>query len=153
MKTFSRRSAGLLLMTLAGGQAMRPRDAHGQSVKPDFAPGQEWSIKSASPSTVKVIIGKIETFGDKTCISISIVDIPSPSGPAGAGGVAQVGHAPFEASTLADSVDRLLAVDVPPAADFASGYAQWREARGGMFTISVEQAVEAIFQIVATVPK
>ncbi len=43
---------------------------------PNFAEGQEWSIKSAPHSTIKAIIGRIEPWKNKIAVHVSIVDIP-----------------------------------------------------------------------------
>jgi hypothetical protein len=115
---------------------------------PQFVPGQEWSNKSALPTTAKVIIGRVEPFGDRVCISVSIVDIPIPPGAPGAGGVTQIAHIPFDESVLAASVDQLFATGVSPAASFKIGYKQWKDAKGGIFTISVEKAIRTMFQTV-----
>ncbi len=53
--------------------------AHAETVSapiPDFAPGQEWSIKSTSPTTAKVVIGRVEAWQNTVCVSVSIVDVP-----------------------------------------------------------------------------
>jgi len=46
----------------------------------NFVVGQEWSIKSASGTTAKIIIGRLEPWRDRVCVSVSIVDIPTPQG-------------------------------------------------------------------------
>ena len=63
---------------------------------PDLSVGQEWSVKSTPPTSVKVIIGRIDPGPNgATIVSVSIVDIPPGEGPR------SVGHAPFDAlSTL-----------------------------------------------------
>ena len=38
--------------------------------QPDFAPGQIWSIKSASPTTSKVVIGRIESWNGKVVVGL-----------------------------------------------------------------------------------
>jgi hypothetical protein len=114
----------------------------------DLAPGQEWSIKSASLTTAKVIIGRVEPWRDTVAVSVSIVDIPIRQGEPGAGGVTQIAHIPFEKSALTASIDRLLATGVSPAPSFESGYKQWQDAKGGIFTIGVEKAIEIMFQTI-----
>jgi hypothetical protein len=125
--------------------------AHAQTASaptPDLAAGQEWSIKSASPTTAKVIIGRVEPWRDKVSVSVSIVDIPIPQGNPDAGGVTQIAHVPFVKSALAASVDRLLATGVSPAPLFESGYKQWHDAKGGIYTIGAEKAIEIMFQTI-----
>jgi len=117
---------------------------YGQSLSaqdlPDFAVGQEWLIKSIPPGTVKVIIGRIEPCRDKVVVHVSIVDLPAPQ-EAGALRVSQIAHAPFEKSALAASLDKLIATGVPPAQNFESGYEQWKEHKGGIYTVSIAQAL------------
>ena len=115
---------------------------------PDFAPGQEWSIKSSFPTTAKVVIGRVETFGNKVCVSISVIDVPIPQGAPGAGGATQIAHMPFDEVALAASVDSLVATGVPPSSQFESGYKQWQDAKGGVFTISVEKAIQIVFETI-----
>lgn len=115
---------------------------------PALTAGQEWSIKSSSGSTAKIIIGRVEPWRNRVCVSVSIVDIPIPLGAPGAGGVTQIAHIPFDEAALAASVDKLLATGVPPAPSFESGYKQWRDAKGGIYTISVEKAIEIMFQTI-----
>jgi len=111
---------------------------------PDFAPGQEWSIRSTAPTTAKVIIGRVEPWGgDRIAVSVSIVDVPNPQG-----GVTVISHVPFDKTALAGSVDKLVATGVSPDPGFEGGYKQWRDAKGGIFTISVEKAIEIVFQTI-----
>jgi hypothetical protein len=113
-----------------------------------LAVGQMWSIRSASPTTVKIIIGRVEPWENKVCVNVSIVDIPIPEGLPGAGGVMQIAHAPFDKAALAASVDHLVSKKASPDSGFESGYEQWKSAKGGIFTVSVEKVVEAMFQTI-----
>jgi hypothetical protein len=110
---------------------------------PDFAPGQEWSIKSEPQSTAKVIIGRIEPWNGKVAVHVSVIDIPAPASPH-AVRITEVAHSPFEKMALAASVDRLLATDVAPLQDFEGGYQQWKENHGGIYTISVAEMIELL---------
>jgi hypothetical protein len=116
---------------------------------PGLAPGQQWSIKSTSPTTAKVIIDRLEPWHGKTAVHISIIDLPVPQGLRGAGGTTVVTHMPFEQSALAASLDRLLATGVSPPSGFESGYKSWHDANGGIFTVSVEKAIEFTLQTLA----
>jgi hypothetical protein len=49
---------------------------------------------------------------------------------------------------LAASVDRIIATGASPPLNFDSGYKQWQDAKGGIFTISVEKAIELMFQTI-----
>ncbi len=119
--------------------------AHAQAATtpvPDFAPGQEWSIKSASPLPAKVVVGRVETWQDKTVVHVSILDVPIQAGTPGAGAITEIAHMPFEKSALAASVDRLVATGVSPSPNFEAGYEGWQSAKGGVFTITVPQAID-----------
>jgi hypothetical protein len=112
----------------------------GSTADSGFAVGQEWSIKSSIPSTAKVIIGRIEPWRDRVAVHVSIIDIPL-SQETGALRISEIAHIPFEESALAASVDKLLATGAPPARDFDSGYKQWKEHNGGIFTVSIAEAM------------
>src|SRR5450432_4861642 len=103
---------GLLtaLMIASVGFDVRAETAGGPA--PEFAVGQEWSIKSASPTTAKAVIDRLEPWHEKVVAHVSIVDLPIPQGLPGAGGTTVIGHMPFERSAFAASVDRLLAINV-----------------------------------------
>lgn len=126
--------------------------AFGQTVGPQnpaLAPGQMWSIKSVSPTTIKVIIGRLEDLNGKSAVHIALVDVPVPAGAPGAGGVIRVGHMPFEQAALAASLGELISTGVSPGPNFESGYTQWRSARGGIYTIGVAEAVATLFEALA----
>jgi hypothetical protein len=109
-------------------------------VDPDFAVGQEWSLKSSTLSTAKIVIGRIEPWKNKIAIHVSIIDIAMSSSEAGLR-LTTIAHIPFEKSALAASVDKLLLTGVVPPPKFETGYRQWKEQNGGIFTISVAQAI------------
>ena len=111
------------------------------AASPDFAVGQEWSIKS---STAKAVIGRIESWKDKTAVHVSIVDIPPSLAAARANQLTRIDHMPFEKSALAASVSKLLSTDVPPSPNFEAGYKRWKEQNGGIFSISVTQAIGVV---------
>lgn len=52
-----------------------------------------------------------------------------------------VSHMPFEMSAIAGSVDQLLESDVAPGAEFEEGYQVWKSEKGGIYSITVMQAV------------
>jgi hypothetical protein len=97
---------------------------------------------------VKVVIDRLEPWLEKVVVHVSIVDLPIPRGVPGAGGTTVIGHMPFEQSALAASVDRLLATSVSPPPSFEAGYKNWQDAKGGIFTVSVEKAIEFTLQAI-----
>lgn len=132
-------AAALLLLIALPARAADPRD---------FAPGQLWSIKSTATTTMRIVVGKVEPLGEHTVVHVSVTAIKGFPDVPGLGAFEGIGHMPFDAEALARSVDRLLASDVEPAADFLAGYATWRSEKGGVFTSSVPQAVDATYRSV-----
>lgn len=117
-----------------------------QDPAPVLTPGQIWSIKAASPTTAKVVINRVEPWERQVVVHVSLIDVPIPRHMPGAGGTTIIGHMPFERSALAASVDHLLATGASPASSYESGYKEWQAAKGGVFTIHVEQAIIFVFQ-------
>jgi hypothetical protein len=114
-----------------------------------FAPGQVWSVKSAQPTSVKAVIGRVEPFnGGGMVIHVSLIDVPIPAGLPNAGGTTAIGHMPFDQAAFSASVGRLVGANAATDPAFESGYAQWRAAQGGVFTISIPQALEFAFQAI-----
>jgi hypothetical protein len=115
-------------------------DVQVNTVNPQFAVGQEWSLRSARPSSIKIVIGLIEPWNDKVAIHVSVVGIPRLQA-AGTSSFSTIAHLPIERSALAASVDKLLATHVLPAQSFDAGYNEWKEKRGGIYTIPVAQVL------------
>jgi hypothetical protein len=111
----------------------------------DFAPGQLWSVKGAA---LKVIVGKVEPLRDRTVVHVSVTGISGFPALPGIGDFDAVSHMPFDAAALAASVDRLLASDATPLRDFEIGYAEWKSNAGGVYGLSVPQAVEATWRAI-----
>ena len=104
-----------------------------------LAVGQVWSIKATPPTPARVIIGRIEPWGDgKTAVSISVVDVPTDQGPV------MLPHAPYDAAALAGSLDQLVATGRPSPNGFETGYQAWKDAHGGVFTVPVDKMVAMI---------
>lgn len=108
---------------------------------PNFAVGQQWSIRSSPQSTAKIVIGRIEPWRDKIVVHVAIVDIPLLPSADAATKLTEIAHVPFEQSALAGSVGDLIAIAVTPPPDFEAGYRQWKEQQGGVFTVSVSQVI------------
>ncbi len=119
--------------------------AHAQEA---LAPGQIWSIKSAQPTSAKAVIGRIEPLNGSIVVHISIIDVPIPAGLPNAGGTTTIGHMPFDQAAFAASVDRLVGANAATSSAFEDGYRNWQAAKGGFFTISVQQALEVAFETI-----
>jgi hypothetical protein len=110
--------------------------------KPAFQAGQMWTVKG---SDIRIVVGRVEPFAkDKTAVSITVLSVPCPA-QAGCK-TTVVAHAPFDADTLAGSVDRLVATDASTAPQFEQGYANWKQAHGGVFTVPVSQLPDLLFK-------
>ena len=106
--------------------------------------GQKWTVKDSSST---IVIGAIEPFATgKTAISVSVFDVPCPA--AASCTTTIVGHAPFDSQALAQSVDRLVADHAATAPNFDAGYANWKQAKGGIFTIPVSQLPDLLFKAI-----
>ena len=61
-----------------------------------------------------------------------------------------VAHAPFDAEVLANSVDKLVGTSSQTAPQFDQGYANWKQANGGVFTVPVSKLPEILFKTTGT---
>jgi hypothetical protein len=110
-----------------------------------FKPGQVWSIKPRGLSPTRIVVVKIEAWNETVAIHVSLNDVRIPADLPGGGRLTNIGHMPFAKAALEASVDELLATSGTPEPDFEVSYARWRQDNGGIFTVSVDQAVRALF--------
>jgi len=109
--------------------------------------GQVWAYRTRPGDQGSTLtIGRLEesaVAGRVVHISVSDVHIKNPRI---AGGYStQLPHAPFSETAIEQSVTELVGKASPPP-DFEAGYQQWQQARGGVFTISVAEAVDFVEQ-------
>ena len=106
-----------------------------------FAPEQEWAYDTRPEDTGStLVIGKIEPLPHVRVIHIHVkgANIRNPRAP---GGVSHaLGHMPISEEALRRSVTRLVGPAAVDAA-FTGGYEQWVRNEGGVFTISVREAI------------
>jgi hypothetical protein len=121
--------------------------AYAQTVA--FEVGQVWSLKAPMDPAARIRVGRIENEGQTVHISLWGQPIEA-TGPLGSPLVA--GHLPISAEALADSVDRVVAEQPPEGLSFEEGYSQWRDAQGGVFTISVAEIVTVMVEMIAGTP-
>src|SRR6185312_9009456 len=111
-----------------------------------FQPGQRWTVKN---SDIRIVVGRVEPFvKGKTAVSISVLNVPCP--PEAGCKATVVAHAPFDAEVLADSVDKLVSTNAQTAPQFDQGYANWKQANGGVFTVPVSKLPELLFKATGT---
>jgi hypothetical protein len=102
--------------------------------------GQVWTIQNAPSEATRVWIGRIEAFGNAdTAVHITLYDLPRIGGFGG-----EVSHLPFDEATLRRSLDTLIASDQPNRPNFEMGYDNWKDAEGGVFTITVSEVYETV---------
>lgn len=106
-----------------------------ESVASPFAVGQEWSLKGAP---AKIVIGRIEQWKRQRIVHVSIVDIPTRRGKIQ---FSTIAHVPFTAAALTASVDCLVETNVRVLDGFEVGYREWKEHRGGVYTLTVDRVI------------
>lgn len=118
----------------------------GQSIPPPYSQGQVWEYKTRvgdEGSLLKIQRIEREPAGSKlgAIYHISVVGfhLRNPAI------VPMLPHAPVSQQTLDESVTRLSTIDrsFPPA---DPGIAEWKQAKGGVFTITVAEIVEILDQ-------
>lgn len=111
---------------------------------PALAEGQMWTIRDVLEHT-RLVVARTEHEGTIVHISVFGVDVPeSAYGPATR---ITIAHLPFARSSLAHSVLSLISTDATPAAAFEDGYAQWKQAKGGIFTLSVKEVIDTLIEM------
>ena len=134
------KSAVIIFMTLL----MSIAPAASQTIS--FEAGQKWTVKDGS---MTIVIGVIEPFGsNRTAISVSVLNVPCP--PQAGCTTTNVAHAPFDSQALSQSVDKLVDTHGSLAADFAQGYKNWKDAKGGIFTIPVSKLPDLLLQTLSS---
>jgi hypothetical protein len=110
----------------------------GQAAAADFMVGETRACLSGDPSEqLRVTIGRVEPYGKGlTVVHVSLFN----KAPAAA--FSGIAHAPVEAQVLAKSCPTVEAEVIPLSPMFETGYGQWREAKGGIFTIPIDQIYE-----------
>jgi len=133
--------------------ALGERVAAGESqpADADFQVGQRWSYRTRpqEPEST-LIIGRVENdpkLGSVIHVSVIGLRLKNPRAEGGFGNVAA--HLPISPKALRDSVIARVG-DAVPDADFERGYAMWRDAGGGVFTVSVREAVQFVEDTLAS---
>lgn len=132
-------------MLIASVLAFGPAAAQSPDVM--FEVGQSWTFEDAPQEESRLVIGAIQDDGDQQIIHVQIAPIPFRANADGfvIGGL--VGHMPFAPEAVRKSVIALVDTDVAVSPEFKTGMKQWRDAEGGVFTISVGQAVDFVYEI------
>jgi hypothetical protein len=109
-----------------------------------YRPGQVWAFHAstvAPGATLTILrVENHEQFGKIVHISVSGVRLPK--------GGTSIGHMPFAEASIDRSVTKMIH-DGDGIVKTNEGYDQWREERGGVFTISVADGINSIKQAIA----
>jgi len=126
----------LAVLPLVGWAAVNIQEKH-------LKVGQEWQFEGrpVDPHPTLVIVGieQLPKAGEVVHVSVRGVRIANPRA---AGGFSDnLPHMPFSRTAVERSVTKLLhdSVALPP---YQEGYDQWKNAHGGVFTISVREALD-----------
>ena len=109
-----------------------------------YAVGQVWEYRTAPQDQGSLIrIQEIEPRGpdDEPVFHISMINIHAADG----GLIPEIQHLPVSRETLDSSVTRLSDSDAG-FPDYRAGLEQWRQARGGVFTITLAEIGDVIRQ-------
>lgn len=107
--------------------------------------GQEWRFEGRPddphPTLVIDRIEELPNIGEVVHVSLRGVRIRNPRAPGGFSD--QLPHMPFARQALEKSVTVMLhdSVALPP---YQEGYAEWKRARAGAFSISVREALDYV---------
>ena len=109
-----------------------------------FKPGQVWRYhtRDVEPNSTLTVC-RVETVGDQTVVHISLADVRVRVAGAPDGISPVIGHMPVAEAALESSVTQLVAEDAA-LPGFEEGYAQWKEAKGGFWTLPVAECVAAM---------
>jgi len=129
----------LAVLVLAGvGVACRKAQSSIPPVASKYHPGQVWNFKTPRDQPdAKLTILLVESYpkiGTVVHVAVSGVHLPRDN--------TTVPHMPFAESAIDQSVTALV-LESGPVPDFHEGYAEWQRAKGGVFTISVADGLEA----------
>jgi|JI8StandDraft_1071087.scaffolds.fasta_scaffold07488_9 hypothetical protein len=118
------------------------------AAQPVIAQGQVWTFKDASTETARVAIMRIEEWEGTQAVHVSIYGLPAIQG--SFSGV--IAHMPFDRQALEASLETLTTETPRTDLQFESGYRQWKRARGGIFTISLMEAIRIALGITSSPP-
>jgi len=115
---------------------------------PKYQPGQKWSYRTR-PCDVgsTLIIGAVQSrILRSPVIHISVADVHSDASL----NPTQIGHMPFTSSAMDRSVLEMLDASVEIESSFREGYSKWSENKGGVFDLSVAEAVGSVLAVIGS---
>lgn len=114
--------------------------------------GQRWSIKGRPKDPhPAIVIGRIDStpHGDVLHVSVFGVRITNPRSRSGVNEM--VPHLPLATAALDASVVALQGTG-KTADEFEEGYAEWRKAEGGSFTVPIAECLDIVEKALAPAP-
>lgn len=133
----------VLLSVLGSLSCTSRQSAQGVKAMPELAVGQVWGYKTRTGDEGSTLtIGKLETIPEVgAVVHISISGVHVKNLHVAGGYNTELPHAPFSQAALIQSLTTLVRQAEPPP-EFETGYQEWQKARGGVFTVSVAEAVD-----------
>ena len=130
------------------GAAIAGLASPARAQEPAFAAGQIWSLAAPMNPQARIRIGRIEDDGETVHISLWGVPARIPEDSDAIASSLVAGHLPITKTALRASVAAQVSEEAPADLGFEDGYRTWRDAHGGVFTISVSEIVDVIFATV-----
>lgn len=114
---------------------------------PKYEVGQRWTYQTREQDTggSTLLIGSVQRQAGQDVIHIKVENV----GPLNSNGPSVVSHMPFSQAAMDASVVSLVESQADVGDDFQEGIATWKEQAGGVFEISVAEAIEAVFSVAA----
>lgn len=113
-----------------------------------FEVGQVWTLRPPMEPTARIRVGRVEDNGATIHVSLWDVRPPVPQPPGALQRPIWASHLPISSVALSRSVDQLAQDPPPEHFDLEPGYQHWRQANGGVFTITVAEIVNVILETV-----
>lgn len=136
----------LVLIPLSGcdEDTMTPREI----VDPLYRPGQEWAFATRpGEEAATLIVLRTEDMGaGNTVVHVAVRGLRMRNENAATGVSSEIGHLPFARSAL-DASGLTLRRDSVPIPPFEDGYAEWRDARGGVWSLPVAAVIDAMEEV------
>jgi hypothetical protein len=131
--------AGLCLASVLGGCAMSSSSSQLNSSK--YHAGERWSYKTRTgEENSTLVIGGVEAAPKQGAVVHICVEGLKLSGPEGTT-LDHIGHMPMSQDAVDKSVTHLVGQNALPTADYSAGYDYWKTSSGGVFAMTVQQAV------------
>jgi len=135
------------LLTLLVALGLAPASAQQTPAPATYSEGQVWEYRNRPQDMGSLIrIQRVEPYGDAKVYHLTIIGIYF----AKSGAPQTLGHIPVSQKTLDASVTRLVPQPpaFPPGVD--EGIAEWRRAKGGVFTITLAEIANVIERTVSS---